>query len=149
VKIPALAMTRLRGLTRRDHVGLDVAYAEDAVHQQLRASGVDAVGDRADRVDLARQHDLPDHGEFRARRQGAIDRLDDRIEGRRRRRVVEAPHADAVAGRALRQRVVEGPVLGRVTTRMQAAIQAAAAGMQAAAMINLELTIELASSGGV
>jgi thioredoxin reductase len=37
---------------------------------------------------------------------------------------------------------------GDLTTRMQAAIQAAAAGMQAAAMINLELTIELASSGG-
>lgn len=38
---------------------------------------------------------------------------------------------------------------GDLTTRMQAAIHAAAAGMQAAAMINLELTIELASSGGL
>jgi thioredoxin reductase len=37
---------------------------------------------------------------------------------------------------------------GDLTTRMQAAIQAAAAGMQAAAMINLKLTIELASIGG-
>jgi thioredoxin reductase len=38
---------------------------------------------------------------------------------------------------------------GDLTTRMQAAIHAAAAGTQAAAMINLELTIELASSGGL
>lgn len=38
---------------------------------------------------------------------------------------------------------------GDLTTRMQAAIVAAAAGTQAAAMVNLELTIELASSGGL
>lgn len=38
---------------------------------------------------------------------------------------------------------------GDLTTRMQAAIHAAAAGTQAAAMINLELTSELASSGGL
>lgn len=36
---------------------------------------------------------------------------------------------------------------GDLTTRMQAAIAAAASGMQAAAMINVELTMELASGG--
>jgi len=36
---------------------------------------------------------------------------------------------------------------GDLTTRMQAAISAAASGTQAAAMINVELTMELASSG--
>jgi len=36
---------------------------------------------------------------------------------------------------------------GDLTTRMQAAVVAAAAGMQAAAMINVELTMELASKG--
>jgi thioredoxin reductase len=38
---------------------------------------------------------------------------------------------------------------GDLTTRMQAAIYAAAAGSQAAAMINMELTGELASSGSL
>lgn len=38
---------------------------------------------------------------------------------------------------------------GDLTTRMQAAIAAAASGTQAAAMINVELTMELASSGAL
>ncbi|PRQ08043.1 NAD(P)/FAD-dependent oxidoreductase [Enhygromyxa salina] len=38
---------------------------------------------------------------------------------------------------------------GDLTTRMQAAITAAAAGVRAAAMINVELTMELASSGAI
>jgi len=38
---------------------------------------------------------------------------------------------------------------GDLTNRMQAAIAAAASGMQAAAMINLELTMELATSGAL
>lgn len=38
---------------------------------------------------------------------------------------------------------------GDLTTRMQAAIAAAGAGMQAAAMINLELTLELAAAGAL
>jgi thioredoxin reductase len=38
---------------------------------------------------------------------------------------------------------------GDLTTRMQSAIIAAAAGMQAAAMINMELTTELATSGAL
>jgi thioredoxin reductase len=38
---------------------------------------------------------------------------------------------------------------GDLTTRMQAAIAAAASGMQAAAMINVELTMELAASGAL
>ena len=38
---------------------------------------------------------------------------------------------------------------GDLSTRMQAAIVAAASGMQAAAMINLELTMELVSSGAL
>jgi thioredoxin reductase len=38
---------------------------------------------------------------------------------------------------------------GDLTTRMQSAIIAAAAGMQAAAMINMELTSELATSGAL
>lgn len=38
---------------------------------------------------------------------------------------------------------------GDLTTRMQAAIAAAAAGTQAAAMINMELTMELAASGAL
>jgi thioredoxin reductase len=36
---------------------------------------------------------------------------------------------------------------GDLTTRMQAAISAAASGTQAAAMINVELSMELAASG--
>ena len=38
---------------------------------------------------------------------------------------------------------------GDLTTRMQAAIAAAASGMQVATMINLELTLELASSAAL
>jgi thioredoxin reductase len=38
---------------------------------------------------------------------------------------------------------------GDLTTRMQAAIAAAASGMQAAAMINAELTMELVTRGGL
>lgn len=38
---------------------------------------------------------------------------------------------------------------GDLTTRMQAAVAAAASGMQAGAAINLELTVELASSGAL
>ena len=38
---------------------------------------------------------------------------------------------------------------GDLTSRMQAAIAAAASGMQAAAMINVELTLELAASGAL
>jgi thioredoxin reductase len=38
---------------------------------------------------------------------------------------------------------------GDLTTRMQAAVAAAASGMQAAAMLNHELTVELALSGAL
>jgi thioredoxin reductase len=38
---------------------------------------------------------------------------------------------------------------GDLTTRMQGAVMAAASGAQAAAMLNLELTMELASIGAL
>ncbi len=38
---------------------------------------------------------------------------------------------------------------GNLTTRMQAAIMAASSGMQTAAMLNLNLTMELASTGAL
>jgi hypothetical protein len=79
----------------------------------LARYGLGLIGDGAYGVDLAKQNNLADHDQPRARRKCPINCVHDLLRRCHRRRVIEFTNSDAVSCGALRQRVVERAMLGR------------------------------------